>query len=53
MMLGGGVLFVAHFVPLGVLFGLYGLELGVAVVQAYVFSLLTCIYLGEVLEGGH
>ncbi len=41
------------FVPLGVLFALYGLETGVAIVQAYVFSLLTCIYLAEVMEGAH
>merc|ERR1711964_417322 len=38
MMLGGFALFIAHFVPLGVLFALYGLETGVAVVQAYVFA---------------
>merc|ERR1712098_658608 len=53
MMLGGFALFIAHFVPLGVLFALYGLETGVAVVQAYVFALLTCIYLAEVMEGAH
>ena len=53
MMLGGFALFIAHFVPLGVLFALYGLETVVAIVQAYVFSLLTCIYLAEVMEGAH
>ncbi len=53
MMLGGFALYLAHFLPLGVLFLLYGLETGVAVVQAYVFSLLTCIYLADVLEGSH
>merc|ERR1712093_514565 len=53
MMAGGFALFIAHFVPLGVLFALYGLETGVAIVQAYVFSLLTCIYLAEVMEGAH
>jgi len=53
MMLGGTALFIAHFLPLGVRFALYGLETGVAIVQAYVFSLLTCIYLNEVMEGAH
>jgi F0F1-type ATP synthase membrane subunit a len=53
MMVAGGALYLMHFLPLGVLFALYGLELGVAIVQAYVFSLLTCIYLSEVLEGAH
>jgi F0F1-type ATP synthase membrane subunit a len=42
-----------HFLPLIVLFVLVGLELGVAAVQAYVFSLLTCIYITDVIEGGH
>ena len=47
MMKGGGLLFVAHLLPLGVLFILVGLELGVAVIQAYVFTVLTCIYLND------
>ena len=47
MMKGGGLLFVAHVLPLAVLFILVGLELGVAVIQAYVFTVLTCIYLND------
>ena len=47
MMKGGGLLFVAHVLPLAVLFILVGLELGVAIIQAYVFTVLTCIYLND------
>ena len=36
-----------HIVPLLILILLVGLELGVAVIQAYVFTILTCIYLNE------
>jgi len=53
MMMSGGLLFIGHFVPLGVLFCLLGLEAGVAVIQAYVFTLLTCIYIGDMISGGH
>ena len=49
----GGMLWLAHFVPLVVLLALIGLETGVAVVQAYVFTLLTARFLNDVLEGGH
>ena len=49
----GGLFQVLHFLPLLVLFILVGLELGVGIVQAYVFSLLTCIYIADVIEGGH
>jgi ATP synthase subunit 6 len=44
---GGGMLFVAHLLPLAVLVLLIGLELGVALIQAYVFTILTCIYLHD------
>lgn len=47
MMSAGGVLFLAHIVPLFVLVLLVGLELGVALIQAYVFTILTCIYLND------
>ena len=36
-----------HVVPLLVLVILMGLELGVAMIQAYVFTILTCIYLND------
>lgn len=47
MMKKGGFLFLAHLLPLAVLFILVGLELGVAMIQAYVFTVLTCIYLND------
>lgn len=53
MMAAGGVMYVAHRIPMGVLFRLLGLETGVALVQAYVFALLVCIYRTDVVHGGH
>jgi ATP synthase subunit 6 len=47
MMSLGTALFIAHIVTLGVLTLLIGLELAVAFIQAYVFAVLTCIYLNE------
>lgn len=43
-------IFVAHFIPLTVLVLLLGLELGVAVIQAYVFTILTCMYINDALN---
>jgi len=45
-----GVLFFMHYIPLLILVPLFGLELGVALIQAFVFSLLTCIYLNDALN---
>jgi len=53
MMTAGGRMYVAHFLPMIVLFRLLLLETGVAFVQAYVFALLTCIYMTDVVHGGH
>jgi len=39
--------------PRGVLRRLFGLETAVACVQAYVFTLLTCIYRTDIVKGGH
>jgi len=47
MMSAGWALFAAHLVTLAVLTGLIGLELAVAFIQAYVFAVLSCIYLNE------
>lgn len=47
MVSAGGLLFFAHIIPLFVLVLLVGLELGVALIQAYVFTILTCIYLND------
>lgn len=53
MMVSGGMLWVAHVVPRAVLFLLLGLETAVAFIQAYVFTLRTCIYVGDSIHGGH
>ena len=45
-----GALFFLQIIPLLILIPLYGLELGVALIQAFVFSLLTCIYLNDALN---
>nr|YP_009002128.1 ATP synthase F0 subunit 6 [Sporolithon durum]AGU16693.1 ATP synthase F0 subunit 6 [Sporolithon durum] len=50
MLSSGGLLFIFHLIPLSLLFVLIGLELGIAALQAYVFTLLTCIYLNDVLD---
>jgi len=49
MMIAGGFLIAAHFMPILVLAILTALEFGVAVIQAYVFSILICIYLKDAL----
>nr|AHX02514.1 ATP synthase F0 subunit 6 [Schimmelmannia schousboei] len=50
MLSAGGLLAFFHVIPLGLLLALIGLELAIAGLQAYVFTLLTCIYLNDVLE---
>jgi len=45
-----GILFLMHFLPLLILLPLYGLELGVSLIQAFVFSLLTCMYLNDAIN---
>jgi F-type H+-transporting ATPase subunit a len=45
-----GVLFFLQAIPLLILIPLYGLEFGVALIQAFVFSLLTCIYLNDAIN---
>ncbi|WP_097930812.1 F0F1 ATP synthase subunit A [Monaibacterium marinum] len=40
-------------VPILAISTMYGLELLVAVVQAYVFTILTCVYLNDALHPGH
>nr|YP_009317505.1 ATP synthase F0 subunit 6 [Gelidium galapagense]AOX48957.1 ATP synthase F0 subunit 6 [Gelidium galapagense] len=50
MLSTGGLLAIFHVIPLGLLVALTGLELAIAALQAYVFTLLTCIYLNDVLD---
>ena len=45
-----GILFLAHYIPLLILLPLFGLELAVALIQAFVFSVLTCIYLNDAIN---
>jgi len=45
-----GIVFTLHYLPLLILVPLFGLEFGVAVIQAFVFSLLTCIYLNDAIN---
>nr|YP_010007626.1 ATP synthase F0 subunit 6 [Cavernulicola chilensis]QNR39803.1 ATP synthase F0 subunit 6 [Cavernulicola chilensis] len=46
----GGFMSLFHVAPLVILLALVGLELGIAVLQAYVFTLLVCIYLNDVID---
>lgn len=46
----GGIFFVAHFIPLILLILLVGLEMGVAIIQAFVFTILTCMYISDALN---
>jgi F-type H+-transporting ATPase subunit a len=43
----------AGWLPLVAMVGLYGLELLVAALQAYVFALLTCMYLADAMHVDH
>jgi F-type H+-transporting ATPase subunit a len=43
----------AGWLPLAAMVGLYGLELLVAALQAYVFALLTCMYLNDAMHVDH
>jgi len=45
-----GILFSLHYVPLLILIPLMGLELAVAIIQAYVFTILICIYLNDAIN---
>ncbi|WP_114964584.1 F0F1 ATP synthase subunit A [Alkalilacustris brevis] len=48
-----GALGVASFVPILAVTALYALELLVAAIQAYVFTILTCVYLRDALHPSH
>ena len=49
----GGAFALLSVLPLAMTVALYGLEFLVAFLQAYVFALLTCIYLNDALHPGH
>lgn len=49
MLSAGGLLTIASIIPFLVVFALTGLELAVAFLQAYVFTILTCIYFHDAI----
>lgn len=46
----GGLMALASIVPVAIIFALTGLELAIAFLQAYVFTLLVCIYLNDAIH---
>jgi F-type H+-transporting ATPase subunit a len=50
MFSSASILTVFHIVPLMVIFAIIGLELGIAFLQAYVFTLLLCVYLNDAIS---
>jgi len=48
-----GAMGLASIAPILAIVAIYGLELLVMVVQAYVFTILTCVYLNDALHPGH
>lgn len=53
LLLGGGFAAILSPLPLAGIILLTGFELLVAVLQAYVFAILTCVYLNDALHPGH
>jgi F-type H+-transporting ATPase subunit a len=53
MLLGAGVWAALAPVPILAIVALYALELLVACLQAFVFSVLTCVYLNDAIHPGH
>jgi ATP synthase subunit 6 len=50
LMNASGIVFILHYIPLVILLPLFFLELGVALIQAFVFTLLTCIYINDAVN---
>jgi F-type H+-transporting ATPase subunit a len=53
LLAAGGVYSALAPVPLLAIVALYALELLVACLQAFVFSVLTCVYLNDAIHPGH
>ncbi len=53
MLTAGGWVIALTPLPMAMIVALYALELLVAALQAFVFSILTCIYLNDALHPGH
>jgi F0F1-type ATP synthase membrane subunit a len=47
MFIAGGLISIASIAPFLVVLFISGLEIAVSLIQAYVFCLLTCIYLSD------
>lgn len=45
-----GFLFFLHYIPILILIPLFALEFAVALIQSFVFSILICIYINDVLN---
>ncbi len=52
-LLGAGAFAIIAPLPLAATVALTGFELLVAVLQAYVFAILTCVYLNDAIHPGH
>lgn len=39
-----------HVIPVGIIFAVVGLEFGIAILQAYVFTILTCLYINDAIN---
>jgi len=50
MLSAGGIFYILSLFPMAIVFALIGLELGIAVLQAYVWTVLVCIYLNDALN---
>jgi ATP synthase subunit 6 len=50
MLSAGGILTIMHLLPLIVIFAIVGLELSIAFLQAYVFTVLLSIYLNDAIS---
>ncbi len=46
--ISGGLLF--GWIPFSFTIALYGLEVGIAFIQAYIFTILTCVYMGDAIH---
>jgi F0F1-type ATP synthase membrane subunit a len=50
LLVGSSLILAAHTIPLSILVVLMLLEFAVAVIQAYVFTILTCIYINDAIH---
>jgi F-type H+-transporting ATPase subunit a len=46
----GLLMFVVALIPMSIFLALVGLEIAVSVIQAYVFVVLTCVYLRDAID---